>query len=66
MSKDKSQSKYKGTEHFYVCDPEKAKGCKKDNCYLKGGRCNLTLNPKWGKKLYIERSDDVVFRKGDL
>lgn len=34
---------------FFVCDPEKAKECKKQTCILRGGSCEITSNPLWAQ-----------------
>ena len=34
---------------FFVCDPEKAKDCKKETCILRGGDCHITSNPLWAE-----------------
>ncbi len=54
---------YHTSTNFYKCNPEKAKGCRKDNCYLNGGRCRLTMNPKWGDELYVDE-DCVIYERG--
>lgn len=27
---------------YYYCDPRKNEKCQKSNCYLNGGKCNIT------------------------
>ena len=31
---------------FYRCDPRKNTSCRKTTCYVRGGNCSLTSNPK--------------------
>ncbi len=31
----------------FECDPNKAKDCKKTNCYIYGGECYVTRNQEW-------------------
>ena len=33
-----------------LCDPKKAYGCKKENCYINGGNCRSTTNVRWIKE----------------
>lgn len=41
--------KIRKKEETYPCDPEKNKDCGKQSCYLHGGPCRLTTNPKYSK-----------------
>ena len=34
------------TECFYFCDPRRATKCRKTTCFLRGGTCYLTSDPK--------------------
>ena len=33
-----------------LCDPDKAHGCKKENCHRNGGTCRSTTNVRWIKE----------------
>lgn len=30
-----------------LCDPDKAKTCKKEHCFINGGDCRSTTNIEW-------------------
>lgn len=42
--------KIKETEKpLYICDPTRNTKCKKTACYINGGPCDRTTNPKYSR-----------------
>lgn len=41
-------------ENFYRCIPELNKECKKNNCYINGGECEMTIYKKYTLKGLLE------------
>lgn len=54
--------KIRKKEETYPCDPEKNKDCGKQSCYLHGGPCRLTTNPKF-QKTFLKESPKNVKKK---
>lgn len=38
-------------DNVYLCDPEKNVRCRKKDCYINGGECSLTKNPRYRREL---------------
>ena len=38
-------------DNLYLCDPDKNVRCRKTGCYIKGGECSLTKNPRYRREL---------------
>lgn len=36
---------------IFWCDPKKNVNCRKDGCYIHGGPCRFTTNPKCAKEV---------------